>query len=45
MGVGQQMAALEVVQANLISSVPGIVTNATGGKHFQIMINFLPMLI
>jgi hypothetical protein len=33
LGVGQQMAALEVVQANLISSVPGIVTNTTGGMQ------------
>jgi mannan endo-1,6-alpha-mannosidase len=31
MGVGEQMAALEVIQSNLIASVPGPVTNATGG--------------
>ena len=31
MGVGQQMSALEVIQANLISQVPIPVTNKTGG--------------
>lgn len=31
MGVGEQMSVLEVVQSNLISQVPGPVTNATGG--------------
>ena len=31
MGVGQQMSALEVIQANLISQVPIPVTNRTGG--------------
>ena len=31
MGVGQQMSALEVVQANLIDLVPVPVTNKTGG--------------
>jgi mannan endo-1,6-alpha-mannosidase len=30
-GVGQQMAALEVIQSNLIHQVAGPVTNATGG--------------
>jgi mannan endo-1,6-alpha-mannosidase len=30
-GVGQQMAALEVIQSNLISKVSGPVTNTTGG--------------
>ncbi|TVY89041.1 Mannan endo-1,6-alpha-mannosidase, partial [Lachnellula willkommii] len=30
-GVGQQMAALEVVQSNLIQQAPGPVTNTTGG--------------
>jgi len=30
-GVGQQMAALEVIQSNLISQVTGPVTNSTGG--------------
>ncbi|TVY75677.1 Mannan endo-1,6-alpha-mannosidase DCW1 [Lachnellula suecica] len=30
-GVGQQMAALEVVQSNLIQSARGPVTNSTGG--------------
>ncbi|TVY55875.1 Mannan endo-1,6-alpha-mannosidase DCW1 [Lachnellula cervina] len=30
-GVGQQMAALEVVQSNLIQQAPGPVTNITGG--------------
>ena len=30
-GVGQQMAALEVIQSNLISKVAGPVTNSTGG--------------
>ncbi|KAK0109985.1 hydrolase 76 protein [Cadophora gregata] len=30
-GVGQEMAALEVIQSNLISQVAGPVTNATGG--------------
>ena len=31
MGVGQQMSALEVIQANLIDQVSGPVTNQTGG--------------
>lgn len=31
MGVGQQMSALEVIQANLIAQVPVPVTNKTGG--------------
>ena len=31
MGVGQQMSALEVIQANLINQVPVPVTNKTGG--------------
>jgi len=31
MGVGEQLAALEVVQSNLIMSVAGPVSNATGG--------------
>jgi mannan endo-1,6-alpha-mannosidase len=31
MGVGEQLAVLQVVQANLIENVPGPVTNATGG--------------
>ena len=31
MGVGQQMSALEVIQANLIDLVPVPVTNKTGG--------------
>ena len=31
MGVGQQMGALEVIQANLIDQVPVPVTNNTGG--------------
>jgi mannan endo-1,6-alpha-mannosidase len=31
LGVGEQMSALEVVQANLIDNVPGPLTNATGG--------------
>ena len=30
-GVGQQMSALEVIQANLISQVAGPLTNTTGG--------------
>lgn len=30
-GVGQQMAALEVIQSNLIQQVSGPVTNSTGG--------------
>ena len=30
-GVGQQMAALEVIQSNLIQQVAGPVTNSTGG--------------
>jgi len=30
-GVGQQMAALEVIQSNLIAQVTGPVTNSTGG--------------
>ena len=30
-GVGQQMSALEVIQANLIQQVQGPVTNSTGG--------------
>ncbi|CZT47780.1 probable DFG5 protein [Rhynchosporium secalis] len=30
-GVGQEMAALEVIQSNLISQVAGPVTNSTGG--------------
>lgn len=30
-GVGQQMSALEVIQANLINRVSGPVTNSTGG--------------
>ena len=30
-GVGQQMCALEVIQSNLISEVPGPVTDSTGG--------------
>ncbi|CAL3964493.1 unnamed protein product, partial [Diplocarpon coronariae] len=30
-GVGQQMAALEIVQSNLITRVAGPVSNATGG--------------
>lgn len=30
-GVGQEMAALEVVQSNLIKQAPGPVTNKTGG--------------
>lgn len=30
-GVGQEMAALEVIQSNLISQVSGPVTNSTGG--------------
>ena len=30
-GVGQQMAALEVIQSNLIAQVRGPVTNSTGG--------------
>ena len=30
-GVGQQMAALEVIQSNLIQHVSGPVTNSTGG--------------
>jgi mannan endo-1,6-alpha-mannosidase len=31
LGVGEQMSALEVVQSTLIDSVPGPVTNTTGG--------------
>lgn len=31
LGVGEQMAVLEVVQGNLISTVAGPVTNSTGG--------------
>lgn len=31
MGVGQQMAALEVIQSNLIQGVSAPVTNSTGG--------------
>lgn len=31
LGIGEQMAALEVVQGNLISTVSGPVTNNTGG--------------
>jgi mannan endo-1,6-alpha-mannosidase len=31
MGVGEQMSALEVVQANLINAVQGPFTNSTGG--------------
>ena len=31
MGVGEQMAALEVIQSNMISFVSGPYTNATGG--------------
>jgi len=31
LGVGEQMSALEVVQSNLIDTVPGPLTNATGG--------------
>jgi len=31
MGVGEQLAALQVVQANLITNVTGPVTNSTGG--------------
>lgn len=31
LGVGEQMSALEIVQANLISSTSGPVTNSTGG--------------
>lgn len=30
-GVGEQMSAMEIFQANLIDSVPGPVTNTTGG--------------
>lgn len=30
-GVGQQMSALEMIQATLIESAPGVVTNHTGG--------------
>lgn len=30
-GVGEQMSALEVIQSNLITTVGGPVTNATGG--------------
>jgi mannan endo-1,6-alpha-mannosidase len=30
-GVGQEMAALEVIQSNLIAQVRGPVTNSTGG--------------
>jgi mannan endo-1,6-alpha-mannosidase len=30
-GVGEQMSALEVIQSNLITKVPGPVTNKTGG--------------
>jgi mannan endo-1,6-alpha-mannosidase len=30
-GVGQQMSALSVIQANLISEAPNLVTNTTGG--------------
>jgi mannan endo-1,6-alpha-mannosidase len=30
-GVGQQMSALEVIQANLITQAKAIVTNSTGG--------------
>jgi mannan endo-1,6-alpha-mannosidase len=30
-GVGQQMSALEVVQANLFDTVAGLLTNNTGG--------------
>jgi mannan endo-1,6-alpha-mannosidase len=31
MGVGEQMSALEVIQSNLIGTVPGPVTNSSGG--------------
>lgn len=31
LGVGEQMAVMEVVQSQLIGSAPGPVTNATGG--------------
>lgn len=31
MGVGEQMSALEVIQSNLIVSVPGPLTNSSGG--------------
>ena len=30
-GVGQQMSALEVIQANLVSNATGPLTNGTGG--------------
>lgn len=32
-GVGQEMAALEVIQSNLIAQVAGPVTNTTGGTR------------